>query len=171
MSSSELPQHLTDEQFSDLLAGESPSRTVEEHLSICEHCRGEMAAVQGSLGNFNVFSFAWAQREATRKVQSPSRWALRVASLPPWGIGLAGAGAALLVAIGLGQPFVREPEPAVTAQIVIPVPSDAEIARDNQLLASIDQELNSEAQLAVPPAELKVSAPRQQRPLEAVVSN
>lgn len=171
MSSTELPQHLTDEQFSDLLAGDSPSPAVEEHLSVCEHCRGELAAVQGSLGSFNVFSLAWAHREAARHVQSPSRWALRVASLPPWGIGLAGIGAAFLVAIGLGLPFVHEPEPAVTAQFVIPAPSDAEIARDNQLLASIDQELNAEAQLVVPATELRVSARRDQRRIEAVVSN
>lgn len=170
MSGKKLPGHLTDEQFGDLLAGDSPRGAVEEHLAVCEHCRGELAAVRGTMSNFNVFSMAWAQREAARRVQSPSRWALRLASMPPWGIALTGAGAACLVALGLGMPFAHEPEPA-NAEIVIPVPSDAEIARDNQLLASIDKELQYRAPLVVPAAELTVSAAGQRPQLEDVVSN
>ncbi len=171
MSSTGLARHLTDEQFSDLLAGQSPSASVEMHLAACAHCRGELAAVEGTLTNFNVFSLTWAQREAPRKVRTPSAWVLWVASIPGWGIGLAGAGAACLVALGLGMPIAHEPEPAETASVVIPVPSDAQIAKDNQLLVKIDQKLRYEADLAVPTDDLRMSAgARHQRP-ELVVSN
>lgn len=167
MASERLPQHLTDDQFSDLLAGETPSTAVEEHLASCEHCRGELEAVQGSLSNFNLVSLRWAQQEASRKVQTPSRWALQAASMPAWAIGVTGVTAACLVSLGVGLPFQHEPDP-VTAQVVIPVPSDAEIARDNQLMASIQQELQYNAEPAVPATEMRVAAAAQPERPQAV---
>jgi len=163
MASRRLPRHLTDEQFSDLLAGETPSEAVAEHLSGCEHCRGELEAVQGSLSNFNLVSLRWAQQEAAAKVQTPSRWALQAASMPAWAIALTGAAVACIVSVGIGVPFQHEPD-QVTAQVVIPVPSDAEIARDNQLMSSIDQELQYEAQLSIPATELVSASTQQQHP-------
>lgn len=171
MSSTGLTGHLSDEQFSDLLAGERPSGSVEAHLATCAHCRGELTAVEGTLTNFNVFSLTWAQREAPRKVHTPSAWALRIAGLPAWGIGLAGATATCLVAIGLGMPIAHEPEPAETVSVVIPVPSDAQIAKDNQLLAKIDQQLRYQAEVAVPTTDLRTSTGPQHHRLELLVSN
>lgn len=164
------PRHLTDEQFSDLLAGQSPSAAVEGHLSTCEYCRGELEAVEGTLSNFNRFSLTWAQREAARRVQRPSQWALQLGSMPTWAVGLAGTAVAVLIALGTGLPFGHEAE-QTTAEIVLPGPTNAQIAQDNELLASIDRQLQYSAESAIPANELMVAARRNRHHVEAVVSN
>ncbi len=157
-------QHLTEEQFGDLLSGESPDSNVQAHLAACIPCRDEVASVLESLDHFNDLSLTWAEREAPRRVPTPSRWALRLGAQPAWRYGLMTAATAVAVAVGLRMPHPGAPSaPYLSApysQMVNTAPTGAEIAKDNRLLASIDEELRYAPQPAVPVSELEADASR-----------
>lgn len=174
MSGPQLPsQHLTDEQFSDLLAGGSLDSGSEAHLAVCSECQAEAEAVAGSLTEFNTFSMAWAEREAPRRIQTPSRWMLRLGAHPVWNAGLLAAAASVALAIGLHLPQHSAPAAPTTAALQQPVvrPTPTDLAADNRLLASIDQELSYSPQPSVPLAELKAPSHRTPANLEEAVAN
>lgn len=148
--------HLSDETFGDLMAGERPDAATQAHLVQCVPCRTEVAFMRSSLGDFNALSMAWAEAEAPRRVHTPSRWLLRLGGRPAWGMGLAAMAAACILAVGLQRPFER-PAPAPAASATPTGPTMAEIAQDNRLMSSIDQELQYSAQPVVPISELKVA--------------
>ncbi len=160
-------RHLTDEQFSRMLAGESPSRDAEAHLAGCSRCRAEIESVGLALGSFHACGVAWAEREAPRRVHTPSRWRLQLGNRPVWNAGLVAATAAAVFAAGLHLPLhtastastPHAVQGGVSAPVAsapaVPAPTGAELAADNRLLASIDQELSSPAQPTVPLAELQ----------------
>lgn len=152
-----LSQHLTDEQFSDLLAGVSLPHDAEAHLAACSACRAEVEVVAGSLAELNTFSLAWAEREAPRRVPVPSRWSLRLGAHPVWNLGLMTAAAAVALTIGFHLPQHASTAKPATATVAVggEVPTGAELAEDNRLLSSIDQELSYATQPTVPLAELK----------------
>ncbi len=169
MSTGARTQHLTDSEFADLLAGEFPGQIAELHLAACEYCRQELQAVDGSLGSFRQMSTAWAQAEAPRRVPMPSRLALHLGLRPSWGAGLAATAMAALLAVGMGLPGSTSVHENVAAPAVV-APSNTELANDNRLMLSIDQELNSQAQPAVPASELRPGARRDsQHPGEPVL--
>ncbi len=162
----EIPAHLTDDQFAELLAGTSPDVRVEFHLRRCEPCREELAAVLGFVAEFNTTSLEWAKREAPRRVPMPSRWAVRLGWRPAWSAGLVAAAAAAVFAIGMYVPqhaadarlsAVSSTGGALRRGDASDAPTRADLATDNRLLASIDQELNAVPQPAIPVAVLKDS--------------
>lgn len=159
MNTDGLTQHLTDEQFGGLLAGELPDESMRIHLAACEFCRAEVEVVQESVSCFNVTSMRWAEAEAPRRVPVPSRLALRLGGRPIWGLGLATAAAGFLVAVGMSLPFGQPQHPAPTQARVPAKPTNAELAQDNRLMESIAQELRYDVQPAVPAAELRTAAP------------
>ena len=159
MRSNNERNHLTDDEFSELVAGEEPDPGIRAHLAMCEHCRLEVEAVRSSVHNFNRFSMTWAESEAPRRVRTPPRWMLGLASRPSWNLGLAGTAIACLLVFGLDRSFQLTPTPETIPQAVT-APSSVELAQDNQLLESINQELSAEAELTIPVAELHVMAHR-----------
>ena len=161
--------HLTDEQFSDLIAGELPNDAAATHLGECAHCRGELEAVRASMTDFNSVSMAWAQVEAPHRVQTPSRWLVRLGSRPSWGLGFVTMAAACLIAVGIQHPFAHPAQAPAT--IASSEPSTAEIADDNRLMASINQELEYDAQPAVPVSDLKPGDRHARHTAEGVVTN
>ena len=162
--------HLTDAEFTELVAGEEPSDSARTHLEHCEYCRCEVEAVRSSMHGFNSFSMAWAKAEAPGRVRTPPRWALGLAARPSWNLGVAGTAIACLLVFGLDRSFERTPNPATIPQAVN-APSNAEIAQDNRLLESIHQELSAEAELTVSIADLRVSAHRPSRHLMRTIAN
>ena len=161
--------HLSDEQFSDLLAGELPGDDARTHLTQCAHCRGELEAVRSATGDFNAFSLAWAKAQAPRRVPTPSRWVLHLGVRPSWGLGLATALTACLLTVVVEHPWhtsAREIARAVASE-----PTTAELAEDNRLLLSIDQELRSDPEPAVAVSALLVADHPTAPPATTMVAN
>ena len=162
--------HLSDEQMSDLLASQTPDAATQAHLNTCERCRSEVAAMETSLAGFNDRSLAWAMAEAPRRVPVPSRLALGLGGRPAWGLGLAATAAVCLVAFSTGPPFRRAAAPVASLSATA-IPSATELAQDNQLMASINQELHYTVQPAVPAAELRSSGRREATHRTGTVAN
>ncbi len=148
-------QHLTDAEFSELLAGEPAGSQAAAHVDACTHCRGELQAVRSSLGSWQNLGTAWARAKAPSCVPVPSRWALGLGRLPSWRAGLAAMTLSGIIAFHYTAPKADLAPPATAAAtLTVVAPDRAELAQDNQLMRSIDQELSSQAQPAVPIAEL-----------------
>lgn len=159
--------HLTDEELSDLLSGQS-SRT--NHLEGCDDCVAELEEIRSALDHFSAASRVWAEREAPRLVPVPSRWSVRWHAIPRWS-----AATAALLALGSALAFhqIGTPAPRVdtATTVVADTPATTTLAQDNQLLASIDQELSSEVRPQVPVAELRASAGSAHRSVSRRVAN
>ncbi len=149
-----MTEHLSDEQFYDLLSGELSEAAAQAHLASCDRCRREAVSVQSATENFNRLSMAWANAEAPRRVRTPSRLGLILGGRPAWGAGLAGTAVACLIAVGFNSPLAHVPRATPTsAQIALP--STAEIAEDDRLMQSINQELRYDAQPGFPVSDLQ----------------
>lgn len=145
MKATKASAHLSDEQFADLLAGIPALPAVDEHLQACEFCRTELASVSESLGSFRDLGTEWAHAAAPARISVPSSWTLRRSQLPSWGSGLTAMATAGLLAFGLGfTPAALHTTSAPHAPAV--APSNAELAADNRLMQSIDQELGYRTQ-------------------------
>lgn len=138
--------HLTDEQFADLLAGARGDAGAQAHLERCETCRNELATLGNAVGDLNFASLQWAEQHALR-IEVPSRWVLNWNALPGWGASMA---AVLLFGIAVGAHLQsgRQAEPALLQAHAIPVPSADEVAKDNRLMRSIDNELSEQVSLS-----------------------
>jgi hypothetical protein len=137
--------HLSDEQFADLLAGAAPSPAVEQHLALCDLCRAEVDAVSASFESFRGLATTWTQTTAPARIPVPSAWSLRRGQLPSLGSGLTAMATAGLLAFGLGfTPAAFHTAPAAHAPAA--APSNADLAADNRLMQSIDQELGYRSQ-------------------------
>jgi hypothetical protein len=95
-------EHLTDEQFAELLAGTTSDRWAELHLENCVECRDELTAVNSAVVDLNVASLRWAERRAVR-IETPSKWALNWSVLPGWGATVASV---LVLGIALGVTLI-----------------------------------------------------------------
>ena len=152
-------RHLTDAEFSQLLDGAQPSALAETHLAVCTICREELHVVQGSLGNFRTLGTAWAEAEAPRRIAIPVGWRKGFPLQTSWGAGLAATAMTGLLAFWLGipgQPLAADPHGS-TAHVDEAVPTNAELAADNSLLVSIDQELSTPGQPEMSAEQLRVT--------------
>ena len=137
-------KHLTDAEFSDLLAGERTDEASRLHLADCEYCAEELRSVRASLASFDGLSSQWAFSAAPARVPVPSRWALHLGLLPSWTTGLAVTAMTGLLVFNFGPAHFahRQERLAPAAQTAtVAVPSNTELADDNRLMRSIDQEL------------------------------
>ncbi|MGI4829951.1 MAG: hypothetical protein ACRYFU_17405 [Janthinobacterium lividum] len=162
--------HLTDEQFGDLLAGQVADAAAQAHLATCTQCRHELAEVQSATADFNAVSMAWALAEAPRQVHTPSRLLLLLGGRPSWQIGFAATAAVCLVALGLGLP-TGHAHSSPGAQAAAEAPSTAELAQDDRLLQSINNELRYDPNAAFPVSELRSAARHQPHQAAARISH
>lgn len=150
-------EHLTNEEFTELLAGEYANDSATAHLDTCGACREELAAMQTAVGDLRALSLRWAEARAPR-ITVPSRWTLGWHRLP----GMSAAASLLLCGVAIGIHFqtnnVQTSASTSQVQTVTAAPSDDELAQDNRLLQSIDQELNRQVTPQVPASELTVSS-------------
>ncbi len=170
--------HLTDAQFGDLLAGEAPDAATATHLAACSHCRGEIAAVRGSLNGFNACAATWSEKQAALRIPVPSWWTLHMRGGAAGGGGLAATAAAGLLLFDLGLPTDHVPQQPMVSAAALTGPTSAELADDNRLMASINQELRYDDGSAVansPSAAagsaLRVSEPRSEHRFPVAVNN
>ena len=137
-------QHLTDAEFNDLLAGEMADDATRLHLAACDYCADELKSVRESLASFDGLSSRWAVAAAPERVPVPSRWALNLGLLPSWTTGLAVTALTGLLVFNFGPAHFAHlhAAPAPAAQTAtVAVPSNTQLADDNRLMRSIDQEL------------------------------
>lgn len=141
-----LANHLTDEQFTDLLLGTNPA-AVQEHLKACSACAEEAERVSVAIGSFQQHSRIWAERRAaTRPILVPARppafeWLYRP---QVW----ASATLTIAIAVGVGVTANNHRVPVVQPQIATtqsaPVVTPATLKADNDLLSAIDGELRAD---------------------------
>lgn len=153
--------HLTDEQFGELLAGQTSTAAAQAHLAECERCQHELDDVQSATAEFNSVSMNWALAEAPRRVHPPSRLLLLVGGRPTWQVGVVAAATVCLVTLGLNLPTGRA-HSAPSTQAAADTLSTAEIAKDDRLLQSINNELRYDPDTAFPVATLR--SPARHRP-------
>ena len=166
--------HLTDEQFDELLSGGTADEQATMHLKACADCRGELESIRAAVDDLSELSLKLAEQRAVR-VQVPSPWSVRWHALPGWGAAVA---AVLFcgIAIGVHEQGGRSVEaPAGMNQISqtqAPVePSEDELAQDNNLLQSINDELNQQVRPQVSAAELTAASRAEHRRIVREVSN
>jgi anti-sigma factor RsiW len=142
-----------------------------EHAAICESCTAQLAQLEAPIANFKAVSLAWSERRsATMPVRpagaqrSGARWGMGFA----WGAVAAAALLAAVIPVLRHEQNVRmqeaynkvkmqaQPVVMAPASTVPPANSESEqnvdtavqenaqeIAKDNQLLAMVDAELNA----------------------------
>jgi hypothetical protein len=134
-------QHLTDEQFANLLAGDRCDASARTHVESCECCRSELDSVGIAVNDLNGMSMRWAEQRAAR-IQTPSFWALNWKMLPGWG---ATVTAVLIFGVALGTHMQSNNQTAVLeTPHTMAAPTADELAQDNRLMRSIDDEINEQ---------------------------
>jgi hypothetical protein len=156
-------QHLSDEDFSQMLAGCSDAEALR-HLESCAQCRGELEDTRASLENMNHLGMLWAEQQAPHRVPLPlhgmSRWSMRSVWLVP---------ATLMVLCVLLLGINRQHERNADQFNGSSTPRYT-VADDNRLMAAIDQELNREVVPQVPVSDLRAPAARHHRPVGQLVN-
>lgn len=161
--------HLTDEQFANILAGDHSDLRVRIHIESCAKCQRELASLGGAIGDLNYASLRWAEQRAAR-IEVPSRWVLNWNSMQGWGATLAGV---LIFGVALGAHMQNSQQSAVVERPahILPAPSDDELAKDNNLMLSIDNELTEQIGPRVPTSDLNLSPRTARRRAISEVSN
>lgn len=149
-------EHLTDEQFASILAGDHTDMQARLHVESCGQCRQELASLSAAVGDLNYASLRWAEQRAVR-IEVPSRWVLNWNSMPGWGATLAGV---LIFGVALGAHMQINQQSAAVPRTTHPMsaPSDDVLAQDNSLMLSIDNELTEQVGGQVPASDLNVSS-------------
>lgn len=137
-------EHLTDEQFAELLGGGAGDAKAKVHVESCAVCRDELRSLGAAVGDLSFASLRWAERRALR-IEAPSQWKLNWSGMPGWGATLAGV---LVLGVALGVHLedrnVQVASVQAPAQAAV-APSDDELAQDNRLMRSIQSELTEQA--------------------------
>jgi hypothetical protein len=143
---SHLTNHLTDEQFAELLLGANPA-AVQAHLKSCSACADEADRVAGAIGNFEQQSRLWAERRASGTPTLASAPAPAFAWLrrpQAW----TAAALAIALAAGFGVAARNHHAPVTSTQVANVQPSPAvspsTLKADNELLSAIDGELRAD---------------------------
>jgi hypothetical protein len=144
-------QHLTDEQFASLMIGDRCDANARLHVESCESCRRELASVGIAVNDLGRFSMRWAELRAAR-IQAPSLWTIQWKTLPGWGATMA---AVLIFGVALGTHMQSSNQmAALETPHTMPAPTADELAQDNRLMRSIDDEINEQ-----PGVQMAASAP------------
>jgi hypothetical protein len=162
-------EHLTDEQFASILAGDHSDQRVRFHVEGCVKCQRELTSLCAAIGELNYASLRWAEQRATR-IEVPSRWVLNWNAAPGWGATLAGV---LIFGVAIGAHVQVNQQSAVVDRPAHPLaaPSDDELAKDNNLMLSIDNELTEQVGGQVPASDLNVAARTTHRHVIPEVTN
>jgi hypothetical protein len=133
--------HLKTEQFDDLVLGIAESEAVA-HAAACPQCRAEIETLHQTLAAFRGAAVNWSV-DAARPIALPKKQkVVPVRARFAW----AGAAAAVLLALMVPLSVWRERRSASDAQ--------AQLARDNQLLAHIDSVLGDSTPTSMQPLQV-----------------
>jgi hypothetical protein len=149
-------EHLTDEQFANILAGDDSDLRVQLHVESCAACQRELSSLGTAIGDLNDASLRWAEQRAVR-IEVPSRWVLNWNAMPGWGATLA---AVLIFGVAFGAHMQINQQSAVMNRPAhtLAAPSDDELAKDNNLMLSIDSELSEQIGPRVSASDLNVES-------------
>jgi hypothetical protein len=145
-ASPNLAQHLTEDQFGELLSASSRApgtSPADAHLLACAQCAAELAGLRESLSFFRHASTAYANNELRQMPQMSlpvRRPLLTPATQTTWAFA---AAATFLIALLPMQSFRQhtlQPPPAVAASASSPA---AESESDDALLNDINQEVSA----------------------------
>jgi anti-sigma factor RsiW len=141
------PTHLTEDQFSDLLArspqtDSSNSAPSQAHLLTCEQCAAELATLRESLSLFRRAASAYADDELRRLPQMslPSRRIFSPALEPTWLVAAAAIFLAALLPMQLARQHSFQPARALSASVSTDV---AESESDEALLDDVDRDTSA----------------------------
>lgn len=162
-------EHLTDEQFANILTGDHSDLRARHHVESCDKCQRELTSLGSAIGDLNYASLRWAEQRAAR-IEVPSRWVLNWNAMPGWGATMA---AVLILGVAMGSHLQMSQQSAVVSlpSHTIPAPSDDVLAQDNSLMVSIDNELTEQIGPRVPVSDLNVSSRTAHRRRVSEVSN
>jgi hypothetical protein len=136
-------QHLTDEQFTELLAGDYPF-DASRHLQACAQCQCEFNRVQASIADFGSLAIEWAEQRASVSIPAPSAFARAWQPRSAWA-----AAAVLAAAVLFGLHQENRTPGAITVAGIHPAHSEREVADDNRLMMAIDREIHWQAESPV----------------------
>jgi ferric-dicitrate binding protein FerR (iron transport regulator) len=133
-------QHLTDEQFTDLLSGDCPSEAIQ-HMKMCTQCQSEFERVQSSIEDFGTAGLLWAEQRPAPRIHTQS------VLVRGWrAVSSRTAAAALLATVLFGAyQQKRMQAPVEDPLAATPAHSESQVADDNQLMMAIDQEIRWQA--------------------------
>jgi len=148
-------QHLTNDQFTDLLIGDCPLE-VRRHVDACPQCQDEFKQVQSAIDGFGAAGLEWAEQRAPISISPSSQLLFQCRSLGTW------AAAALLAAAVLfevHQGWIVA-TPAANKVATETVESTADVVDDNRLMMAIDQEIRWQAESPLSIATAEKRPPR-----------
>ena len=160
-------EHLSDEQFANILAGDRSDLSVRQHVESCAECQQELTSVGAAISDLNYASLRCAEQRAAR-IEVPSRWVLNWNAMPGWAATMAGV-LIFGVAIGAHMQFNQQSVVVTRPTHTMSAPSDDELAQDNNLMLSIDNELTEQVGPQV--SDLNVSSRTAHRHAIPEVSN
>jgi anti-sigma factor RsiW len=147
MQTNDASAHLSDEKFSDILAGET-SAEVQAHLAACAECSAEAARLSQAFADFSVQSRTWAERRAATQPRLSANRGKDTNSLPAsrlWAATLCAL--ALVFAAGTATRLRHHGSvlPANATATVFKAPVSPETLKsDNALLSAIDGEVTTQ---------------------------
>ena len=157
---SHLTNHLTDEQFADLLLGANPA-AVQDHLKACSACAEEADRIAGAIGSFEQQTRLWAERRASASpilTPAPARAFAWLHRPQTW----TAAVLAIALAAGFGVAARNHHAPDAQTQVAkvqtSPAVSPSTLKADNALLSAIDGELRADESTPAIAYDLNTSA-------------
>ena len=152
------PEHLSPDELESVLIGDAAPESTA-HLAACEPCKAALAELEAPLAGFRAVTLAWSERRsATMPLRDLEAAQSRAAAAWRKRFALS-AGLAAALAIGVAVPVLHyeatpsdeaQSQPSAQAAATTETASAAseespqqQIARDNQMLRAIDQELSS----------------------------
>jgi hypothetical protein len=136
-------QHLTEDQFAELLSGGTPAPAVAAHLGMCDLCREELNMFLTSVDSLGKAAIEWSRSQPVAHPRTTLWKRDRFIFSPQLGWAIAGA---LLLAIGVpAMLHDRRPTASSRGEAAIAASEDspAQIAQDNRLMESVDSALQS----------------------------
>jgi hypothetical protein len=134
--------HLSEEVIHDVMIGLG-SAEADQHIAVCEVCRGQVEGFDSELQTFNQASLAWCKAKPVTSLDGTGKWNVRQAMSAPLGWALA---AGVLIMIGLPA-WMEDHHPPMNPNAVAtsaPGDSEVQIAQDNDLLRSVDVALSGD---------------------------
>ena len=137
--------HLKPEQFNDWLLGMAERETTA-HLAACAQCRMEIEAMGQTLGSFRLAAVSWSEGAAKQVAVPKMPTSPPVWIRPLWVL----AATAMILAVTLLFSGWRghSHKPLATAD------AQAQISRDNQLLAHIESEVSEITPMPMQPLQV-----------------
>jgi anti-sigma factor RsiW len=143
--------HLKPEQSSDLILGSADKETMA-HLAACPQCQAEIETLRQALAEFRTAAINWsadaAQQVSLPKVlpgaQQKKLLAFPAWARPAWAL----TAAAVVLAVVLPFAIRRQQRRGAASD------AQAQIARDNQLLAHIDSEIGETTPTPMQPLQM-----------------